>query len=107
MSESANIIIFDPQVSEAQIRKDLNISSSDKSVTIVKDPYEAAIDADSVLVLTEWDIFRSLDFKRIYNDMSKPAFIYDGRNILDIEALRAIGFDAQCIGRPSENDHDN
>ena len=107
LSESANIIIFDPQVSEAQIRKDLNISSDDKRVFIAKEPYEASKNADAVLVLTEWDIFRSLDFKRIYNDMSKPAFIYDGRNILDIEALREIGFDAQSIGRPSENEHDN
>ena len=107
LSESANIIIFDPQVSEAQIRKDLNISSDDKRVFIAKDPYEASKNADAVLVLTEWEIFRSLDFKRIYNDMSKPAFIYDGRNILDIEALREIGFDAQSIGRPSENEHDN
>ena len=47
------------------------------------------------------------EVKRIYNEMSKPAFIYDGRNILDIEALRAIGFDAQSIGRPSENEHDS
>ena len=44
-------------------------------------------------------MFKTLDFTKIYNNMRKPAFIYDGRNILDIEALRQIGFDAQSIGR--------
>ena len=66
---------------------------------IAKDPYEAADEADAILVLTEWDMFKTLDFTKIYNNMRKPAFIYDGRNILDIEALRQIGFDAQSIGR--------
>ncbi len=107
LSESANIIVFDPQVNEAQIRKDLNITDDDSRVVISKDPYSAAKDADAVLVLTEWDIFKTLDYQKIYNEMSKPAFIYDGRNILDIEALRQIGFDAQSIGSPSTKDNDH
>ena len=99
LEESANVVIYDPKVSEAQIRKDLNAADDNKKVAISDDPYEAAKDADAILVLTEWDVFKSLDFTRIYETMRKPAFIYDGRNILDIEALRQIGFDAQGIGR--------
>ncbi|MFL2848234.1 MAG: UDP-glucose 6-dehydrogenase [Coraliomargaritaceae bacterium] len=99
LEESANVVIYDPKVSEAQIRKDLNVADDNKKVFISDDPYEAAKDADAILVLTEWDVFKSLDFTRIYEIMRKPAFIYDGRNILDIEALRQIGFDAQSIGR--------
>lgn len=99
LEESANVVIYDPKVSEAQIRKDLNVADDNKKVAISDDPYEAAKDADAILVLTEWDVFKSLDFTRIYETMRKPAFIYDGRNILDIEALRQIGFDAQSIGR--------
>ena len=99
LEESANVVIFDPKVSEAQIRKDLNVAVDNEKVSIADDPYEAARDADAILVLTEWDIFKSLDFTKIYETMRKPAFIYDGRNILDIEALRQIGFDARSIGR--------
>lgn len=99
LEESANIVIFDPKVSEAQIRKDLNVADDNERVSIAEDPYEAASEADAILVLTEWDIFKALDFAKIYENMRKPAFIYDGRNILDIEALREIGFDAQSIGR--------
>jgi UDPglucose 6-dehydrogenase len=99
LAESANVAIFDPKVSEAQIRKDLNVDEDNEKVSIDKDPYEAAEEADAILVLTEWDMFKTLDFTKIYEIMRKPAFIYDGRNILDIEALRQIGFDAQSIGR--------
>ena len=99
LAETANVVIFDPKVSEAQIRKDLGVAEDNEKVCIAKDPYEAADEADAILVLTEWDMFKTLDFTKIYNNMRKPAFIYDGRNILDIEALRQIGFDAQSIGR--------
>ena len=50
-------------------------------------------------VLTEWDEFRTLDFQRIFEGMYKPAFIFDGRNILDLQALREVGFDARGIGK--------
>ena len=99
LAESANVVIFDPKVSEAQIRKDLSVADDNEKVSVAKDPYQAAEEADAILVLTEWDMFKTLDFTKIYNNMRKPAFIYDGRNILDIEALRKIGFDAQSIGR--------
>ena len=99
LAESANVVIFDPKVSEAQIRKDLSVADDNEKVSVAKDPYQAAEEADAILVLTEWDMFKTLDFTKIYNNMRKPAFIYDGRNILDIEALRMIGFDAQSIGR--------
>ena len=99
LAESANVVIFDPKVSEAQIRRDLSVADDNEKVSVAKDPYQAAEEADAILVLTEWDMFKTLDFTKIYNNMRKPAFIYDGRNILDIEALRKIGFDAQSIGR--------
>jgi UDPglucose 6-dehydrogenase len=51
------------------------------------------------VILTEWDAFKTLDFARIYASMKKPAFVFDGRNILDLEALRKIGFTASGIGR--------
>jgi UDPglucose 6-dehydrogenase len=52
-----------------------------------------------LVVLTEWDEFKSLDFARIYASMQKPACLFDGRNLLDLAQLRAIGFQAFGIGK--------
>ena len=66
---------------------------------VCEDPYVAAEGAHAVALLTEWDAFKKLDFKRIYSGMQKPAFLFDGRNILDLEILREIGFEASGIGK--------
>lgn len=49
-------------------------------------------DAHAICVLTEWDAFKTYDYKAIFEKMTKPAFIFDGRNILNHDALREIGF---------------
>lgn len=98
LEEQANLAIYDPQVKKAQILKDLAVTEEDSAVTIYDDPYEAAKGAYAILILTEWDVFKTLDYGAIYKEMQQPAFIYDGRNILDIKALRALGFDANGIG---------
>ena len=51
----------------------------------------------------EWDEFKELDFERIYKSMAKPAFVFDGRNLLDHDALRKIGFEVHAIGKPDPN----
>jgi len=99
LEERANLAIYDPKVKKVQILNDLSVTEEDPKVTVYDDPYEAAKGAYAILILTEWDVFQSLDYEAIYKDMQRPAFIYDGRNILDIKALRAIGFDANGIGR--------
>src|SRR5690606_2753690 len=65
------------------------------------DPYEAAADAHAIAILTEWDEFKTYDYERIYSVMAKPAFIFDGRNLLDHARLREIGFDVYAIGKPA------
>ncbi len=99
IDEQANIAIYDPQVTEEQMRRDLKLPEDSKAVTISTDAYEACKDAHAVLILTEWDAFKELDFQQIYENMQQPAFLFDGRNILDLEALRAIGFEARGIGQ--------
>ncbi len=99
LDEEANLSIYDPKVPEAQIRKDLGLSDKDGSITYCQDAYEAARDAHAVLLLTEWDEFKSLDFQKIYESMHLPAFLFDGRNVLDLAALREIGFEASGIGK--------
>ena len=105
IDEMSNIHIFDPRVNEKQIYFDLyNLdkkSSSEikKQVTINKDPYKNCENAHAIAILTEWDEFVNYDWKRIYDKMIKPAFIFDGRNILDKEKIEKIGFIYKGIGR--------
>jgi UDPglucose 6-dehydrogenase len=69
-----------------------------KNAQSFEDPYEACKDAHAIAVLTEWDEFRSYDWQRIYDSMQKPAFVFDGRNLLDRSELEQIGFVYQSIG---------
>ena len=99
IEEQANVSIYDPKVPEAQIRRDLCLAEDATAVTICDDAYEATKNAHAVLILTEWDEFKALDFKKIFDQMNLPAFLFDGRNLLDLDALRSIGFEATGIGR--------
>jgi UDPglucose 6-dehydrogenase len=103
--EQANIAVFDPKVEKQQVYADmdyLNTRSEQenaKGITIFEDPYEACKDAHAIAILTEWDEFKAYDWQRIYDNMKKPAFVFDGRNILDADTLREIGFVFQAIGK--------
>jgi UDPglucose 6-dehydrogenase len=99
LEEQANIAIYDPKVEVSQIQRDLGIDADNEYVSYCQDAYEATKDAHAVLILTEWDEFKALDFKKIYAQMQLPAFLFDGRNLLDLESLREIGFEASGIGK--------
>jgi UDPglucose 6-dehydrogenase len=100
ISEQARVSVYDPKVPADEIRRDVLGKGVDNPLlTIAPDAYEAAKGAHALAIATEWDEFKSLDFTRIYEAMSKPAFLFDGRNILDLEKLRAIGFRASGIGK--------
>lgn len=102
--EQANVAVFDPKVRKKQIISDLNylnaiaIDDLDKMVDVYEDPYEACKNAHAIAILTEWDEFKSYDWKRIYDAMQKPAFIFDGRNILDAKKMKEIGFIFSAVG---------
>ena len=98
LEEHAELALYDPKVSESQIRRDLQISEEDTSVTVYPDAYAATKDAHAVIILTEWDEFKELDFQKIYDQMQLPAFLFDGRNLLDMKTLRSIGYQAYGIG---------
>ncbi len=103
--EQANILVYDPKVSEKQIYDDLDYLHSRspednrRGVNVATDPYEACKDAHAIAILTEWDEFKEYDWKKIYDNMLKPANIFDGRNLLDAKRLREIGFQIQSIGK--------
>lgn len=108
LEEGANLSIFDPQVEARQVFRDLNHHRilpdgrvSDR-VHIADSACEACDGAHALVILTEWDAFTAeeLDYLQIYRSMEKPAFIFDGRNILDLAQMRRIGFEAHGIGKP-------
>jgi UDPglucose 6-dehydrogenase len=70
-------------------------------VVFEEDPYRAAAGAHAIAVLTEWDDYRDLDYRRIHASMEKPAFVFDGRNILDHQSLYEIGYSVFPIGKPA------
>ena len=99
LEEQAHLAIYDPKVSKEDIYGSLNCESDDTRIEICSDPYEAAHQAHAIAILTEWDEFKDLDYKRIHQSMPKPAFLFDGRNLLDIPAMKELGFDAVGIGK--------
>lgn len=104
LNEQAEIVVYDPKVTEEQIFSDLNHLGSRseeenlKMVKVVNSPMEACENAHAVAVLTEWDEFKKLDWKKVYDDMLKPAFLFDGRRLLDRKTKEAIGFGFYAIG---------
>lgn len=104
LNEQANIGVFDPQVKEKQVLNDLNYLNSrtsdenNKGISVFENPYLLCKDAHAIAILTEWDEFKSYDWQKIYENMQKPAFLFDGRNILDAKKMRAIGFVFSAVG---------
>jgi len=98
LAEHAKLAVYDPKVAAEDIRREFPGAAED-CLAIARDAYEACEGAHAVAILTEWDEFKTLDYARIFKAMPKPASIFDGRNILDLAGLRAIGFKAFGIGR--------
>jgi len=105
MNDLAEITAYDPKVNQEQMYADMDYLHSrteDENRKLLKadtSPYSACKSAHAIAVLTEWDEFISYDWQRIYDNMMKPAFVFDGRNILDHKKLREIGFKVRAIGK--------
>jgi UDPglucose 6-dehydrogenase len=104
IEEQATIKVYDPKVTASQMLNDLNYlntrpdKENTKYLQTNTDPYKALEGSHAVAVLTEWDEFTSYNWQAIYDAMQKPAFVFDGRNILDKQKLEAIGFVYTAIG---------
>jgi UDPglucose 6-dehydrogenase len=100
ISEQASVVVFDPKVQENQIIDDLKFlekTDIDK-IKIENNPYETCKNAHAVAILTEWDEFIFYDWEKIYLNMQKPAFVFDGRNILDRNKMEKLGFIYTAVG---------
>jgi UDPglucose 6-dehydrogenase len=96
VEERAEVVITDPQALD-NARQELEGLSG--AVVFEPDPYRAAEGAHAIAVITEWALYKTLDYARIFRSMEKPAFVFDGRNILDREALFELGFNVFAIGK--------
>ncbi len=97
LSERAKVVITDPY---ALKNARIDLDDVAEQVLFEPDPYAAVKDAHAIAVLTEWSHFTELDYEAIYDAMVKPAFVFDGRNILDRDELYAIGFNVYAVGKP-------
>mmetsp|Transcript_25250 Transcript_25250/g.69605 ORF Transcript_25250/g.69605 Transcript_25250/m.69605 type:complete len:481 (+) Transcript_25250:257-1699(+) len=109
LEENAKIHVYDPQVSREDMWQEMNYTCGvnhnntpglDEHVVTATDPYEACNGAHAVCVMTEWDEFKTYDYQKIYDNMQKPAFLFDGRLHLNHKELRDIGFEVHAIGKP-------
>ncbi len=105
MDDLANIMVYDPKVKPEQMFADLNYlntrnpEQNKAQLNTSTDPYDTSKDAHAIVILTEWDEFINYDWHKIFDSMMKPAFIFDGRNIMDREKLELIGFKYFGIGK--------
>jgi UDPglucose 6-dehydrogenase len=97
LDEKAQLAIHDPKALDGAA-KDLEEYAG--QFILESDPYSAASKAHAIVIATDWSQFVSLDYARIFETMEKPAFIFDGRNLLDHRKLYQIGFSVHRIGRP-------
>ncbi len=105
LDERAEITVYDPKVPASQIYADLDYlgtrspEENRRLLKVVTDPMKAVEDAHAIAVLTEWDEFKTYDWKAIHAQMLKPAFLFDGRRLLDKEKMDALGFQCYKIGQ--------
>lgn len=93
LEEKANVVVYDPQVKSEEILELF------PTVKIATDPLAGAKHAHAIVVCTEWPVFKTYDYQAMYDDMEHPAFVFDGRNILDISKLEKIGFIVRVLGK--------
>jgi UDPglucose 6-dehydrogenase len=104
INEQAKIAVYDPKVSRIKVLADLNYlqtrsaEENENGIFTDNDPYLACEKAHAIAILTEWDEFAQYDWQKIYDSMQKPAFVFDGRNILNKEKMEKIGFVYRAIG---------
>ncbi len=98
LAERAEVVLSDPHALD---NARISLGKQAEQVCFEPDPYQAAVGAHAIALVTEWAQFARLDYEKIYASMVKPAFLFDGRNILDHQRLYEIGFNVFPLGRPA------
>ena len=100
LDENASISIHDPRVNESTIDNDLKDYAFLKNSKweLISDFYSAAKDSDAILILTEWEIYRNIDWLKIKEKMRKPAWVFDTRKLIDPNHIKKTGLNVWQIG---------
>ena len=98
LAEHAEVVISDPK---ALANARIDLADDGGKISFVENPYQAAAGCHALAVLTDWELYRKLDYRKIFNSMVKPAFLFDGRNIIDHHKCFEIGFNVFPIGKPA------
>ncbi|EAR01101.1 nucleotide sugar dehydrogenase [Maribacter sp. HTCC2170] len=104
LDEKAEIVVYDPKVPAERIYADLDYldtrspEENRKLLTVTYDPIKAVEEAHAIAILTEWDEFKTYNWKSLYSKMLKPAFVFDGRRLMDKSQMEEIGFKYYKIG---------
>ncbi len=98
IAEHAQVNISDPK---ALKNATVDLADIKENIKYIEDPYRAVAGCHALVILTEWDLYKKLDFQKIYRSMLKPAFLFDGRNIIDHKKCFDIGFNIYPIGKPA------
>ena len=102
INNNIRIDVYDPKVKKEQIDFDLSHLNKNYDKSLIKfleDPISNISNHNLIAIMTEWDEFKNYDWDKIYSLIKKPAFIFDGRNILDLEKIKKIGFNYIGLGR--------
>ncbi len=98
LQEGAKLNFYDPKVKEGQILNEFDETTNRENCVVSETPLKAAEGCDAIIVLTEWEEFKVLDWENIYKVMRKPAWVFDSRIFIDKEVLKKIGFQVWTLG---------
>jgi UDPglucose 6-dehydrogenase len=107
MQDGAILQVYDPKVLREDAKKEMEYKKMEvpEDQFMFMDSAEAAVEeAHAIVILTEWEEFKSYDYQKFYTRMQKPSFIFDGRNLLDPPKLEDIGFEVHLLGRSRVRD---
>ena len=109
LQEQAELYVYDPKVAKEEMERELLYVGCEpalikKHLRMVPNAYDALEGAHAMAIMTEWTEFAHLDFPRVFKAMVKPAFAFDGRNILPHAKMREMGFEVYSIGAPAPNE---
>jgi len=104
--DGAFVHVYDPKVERESALQEINthgMEVADDRFIFEKDPSSAVDGAHAIVILTEWEEFKRYDYSKFYAVMKKPAFVFDGRNLLDHAGLTRIGFEVHALGKSNRD----
>jgi len=102
LTEGCILHIYDPKVPADHIYHSLH-QISDNQIIVESDPYQSCLKSEAIIILTAWELFKDLDYNKIYDTMEHPSFIFDGCHMLNHDLLKKIGFHFYGLGQSLPN----